>query len=51
MKIVAKALFLLLAIGGIVLVYYVSWFWRLFIIPIVILLVFDVVSDFLRKRG
>ncbi|HSX18740.1 MAG TPA: hypothetical protein VLE91_01250 [Candidatus Saccharimonadales bacterium] len=50
MKIVSKILFLTLATAGIVLVYYLSWFWRLFLIPIVVLLIFDVVSSFLKKK-
>lgn len=48
-SIIVEILFVVLAIGGIVAVYYLSWFWRIFIIPIVILLLWDVVSSFMKK--
>ena len=50
MKIIPKILFLLLALFGIVLVYYISWFWRIFLIPLIILLLVDVVSSFMRTK-
>lgn len=50
MQIIIKLLFVLIATAGIVAVYYLSWFWRIFIIPIVILLLWDVVSSLVKKK-
>ena len=50
MKIVSRVLFLGLALAGVVLVYYLSWFWRIFLIPLVILLLFDFVSSLVKKK-
>lgn len=45
-----KITFLLAALGGIVLVFYVSWFWRALLIPMIVILVGDVILG-LFKRG
>jgi hypothetical protein len=50
MNLFVRAFFIFLAIGGIVLVFFVSWFWRALIIPMVILLAVDVLSSFLKKK-
>ncbi len=50
MNIVVKLIFLLLAIGGIVLIFYVSWFWRALIGPMVAILLWDVGASLLRKK-
>ena len=50
MNLAIKLFFLLLAIGGIVMVFYVSWFWRALIAPMVIILLFDVLGNFFRKK-
>jgi len=50
MQIAGKVLFLILALAGIVAVFYVSWFWRLLLIPMIVILVVDVVGSFVRKK-
>ena len=50
MKLLGKFLFIILALAGIVVVFYVSWFWRAFLIPMVAILLWDVVSSFVRKK-
>jgi len=45
-----KILFFIVAVGGIVLVFFVSWFWRALIIPMVVLLLIDAVSSFWKKK-
>ena len=50
MNIVGKLIFLFVAVSGIVLVFYVSWFWRALIIPMVVIILIDVTSSFLRKK-
>jgi hypothetical protein len=49
-NIIIKIVFTLAAIGGIVLVFYVSWFWRLLLIPMIVIVLWDVASSFLRKK-
>lgn len=46
-----KILFLLVAIAGIVAVFYASWFWRALIAPMVLILLWDVMSSLFRKKG
>lgn len=50
MNLAIKLFFLLLAIGGIVLVFYVSWFWRALIAPMVLIILIDVFADLFRKK-
>lgn len=45
-----KIIFILAGIAGIVLVFYVSWFWRALIIPMIIIMMFDVVRSFFKKK-
>jgi len=49
-NLLVKLFFIFLAIGGIVLVFFVSWFWRALIIPMIILLMVDVLSSFLKGK-
>jgi len=50
MNLAIKVFFIVLAIGGIVLVFFVSWFWRALIIPMVLIILIDVLSSFFRKK-
>jgi len=50
MNILVKIFFAILAIGGIVLIFYVSWFWRALIGPMVVILLWDVGASFWRKK-
>ncbi|MBI3282909.1 hypothetical protein HYZ70_02425 [Candidatus Curtissbacteria bacterium] len=50
MQLLAKFLFVTLAAAGIAAVFYVSWFWRALIIPMVVILLWDVVASFLREK-
>jgi len=50
MKILGKLVLVIIALSGIVLVYFVSWFWRALLIPLIILLLVDVLSNALRKK-
>ncbi|KKR48111.1 MAG: hypothetical protein UT84_C0049G0004 [Candidatus Curtissbacteria bacterium GW2011_GWA1_40_16] len=50
MNILIKLFFVVLAIGGIILIFYVSWFWRALITPMVLILLFDVFGSFLGKK-
>jgi hypothetical protein len=50
MDILGKLVFLIVALAGVVLVFYVSWFWRALIIPMVVIILIDVTSSFLRKK-
>ncbi|MEK7580815.1 MAG: hypothetical protein AAB512_00890 [Patescibacteria group bacterium] len=50
MNLLVKICFVLLAIGGVVLVFYVSWFWRALIIPMIFILLVDVVSSLFKKK-
>jgi len=45
-----KIVFVLAAIAGIVAIFYVSWFWRALIVPMVILLLADVILGIFKKR-
>jgi len=49
MQILLKIVFVIAAIAGIVAIFYVSWFWRALIAPMIILLLADVISSFWRK--
>jgi len=51
MNILVKIFFAILAIGGMVLIFYVSWFWRALIGPMVVILLWDVGASFWRKKG
>lgn len=46
---ILKIVFVLAAVCGIVAIFFVSWFWRALIAPMVILLLADVVSDIWKK--
>ena len=46
-----KIVFVLAAIAGIVAIFYVSWFWRALIAPMIILLIADVVMSLFRKKN
>jgi len=48
-QILLKIIFVLAAIAGIVAIFYVSWFWRALIAPMIILLLADVIFSFWRK--
>ena len=50
MNLVIKLFFILLALGGIVLTFYVSWFWRALIIPMVLIVLIDIASSFFKKK-
>jgi len=50
MNLAIKLFFIILAIGGIVLVFFVSWFWRALIIPMVVIILIDVLSSFIKKK-
>ncbi|EKD57439.1 MAG: hypothetical protein ACD_57C00298G0003 [uncultured bacterium] len=45
-----KIIFIIAGIAGIVATFYVSWFWRGLIIPMVIILLADVVWEILKKK-
>lgn len=40
----------LAGVGGLFLIFYLSWFWRLFLIPIVVIVVYGVISSELKKN-
>lgn len=44
-----KILFVLAALCGVVAIFYVSWFWRALIVPMILLLLADVVVSFWGK--
>lgn len=46
-----KGLFLIVGIAAVVVVFKISWFWSLFIIPIVVLLTADILSSFFKKKN
>jgi hypothetical protein len=50
-----KILFVVVSIAGVVVIFLVSWFWSMFLIPIVLLLLYDVGSsfwkEFKKKKG
>lgn len=46
-----KIVFVLAAVAGIVAVFYVSWFWRALIVPMVLVLLIDVVLSVFKKKG
>jgi len=50
-QILLKIVFVLAAIAGIVAIFYVSWFWRALIAPMIILLLADVISSFWKKTN
>ncbi|MBI2598833.1 hypothetical protein HYW40_01260 [Candidatus Curtissbacteria bacterium] len=45
-----KILFLLAGIAGIVLIFFVSWFWRLLLLPMIVIMLWDVGSSLLKKK-
>jgi len=49
-NILIKIVFVLAAVGGIVLVFFVSWFWRLLLVPMIIIVLWDVGSGFFKKK-
>lgn len=48
---IVKIIFIVVAIVGIVSVFYVSWFWRAFLIPMAIILLWDGLSSLFGKKG
>ena len=44
-----RLLFILLAIGLVVAVFFVSWFWRLLLVPMIVILLWDGVRGMLKK--
>ena len=46
-----KIIFVMAAIAGIVAIFYVSWFWRALIAPMIILLLADVVMSLFKKKS
>jgi len=44
-----KLLFAIVGISGVVVIFLVSWFWSMFLIPIVLLLCYDFGSSFWRE--
>lgn len=46
-----KILFVLAAIVGVALVFVASWFWTLLLIPMVIIMLWDIIRSFLEKKG
>ncbi|MDP2632553.1 MAG: hypothetical protein Q8P25_02430 [Candidatus Curtissbacteria bacterium] len=51
MQILGKLIFLIVAIALAVLVFYVSWFWRLLLVPMIVILVVDVLGSLFRKKS
>jgi len=47
---VLKILFLIIAIAGVALIFFVSWFWRLLLAPMIIIMLVDVVSGLFKKK-
>ncbi|MBI4037853.1 hypothetical protein HY382_02300 [Candidatus Curtissbacteria bacterium] len=45
-----KIVFAVAAVAGLVAIFYVSWFWRALIAPMVILLFADVILSLFKKR-
>ncbi|MBI2327552.1 hypothetical protein HYU92_04505 [Candidatus Curtissbacteria bacterium] len=45
-----KFLFFLLAIGLIFLTFFVSWFWRLLLVPMIVILLWDGVRGLIGKN-
>jgi len=45
-----KIVFIIAVIAGIVAIFYVSWFWRALITPMIILLLGDVILSFFKKE-
>jgi len=46
-----KIVFVIAAIFGIIAIFYVSWFWRALIAPMIILFLADVVGSLFRKKS
>lgn len=46
-----KIVFILAAAAGIVAVFFVSWFWRALIVPMVLIIFVDVVLSVFKKKG
>gem|GEM_PF-4487326 len=45
-----KIFLLIVSILGVGIIFWISWFWSLFIIPIIVLLGWDILSSYLRKK-
>ena len=46
-----KIVFVIVAIVGIIAVFYVSWFWRALLVPMIVILLWDGVVSLLRKKS
>jgi len=46
-----KTLFIAAAIAGIVAVFFASWFWRLLLIPMILILLWDGVRSLWGRKG
>ncbi len=50
MNILGKLLFIIVALCGIALVFFVSWFWRLLLVPMIVVLLVDGIGGLFRKK-
>lgn len=50
MNVFAKIFFIVLALAGIIATFYLSWFWRGLIIPMILIVIADVVYSFVKKK-
>ena len=51
MNLFYKLFFLAVAIVGIIAIFFVSWFWSLLALPMVIVLTIDIISSVLKKKS
>ncbi len=47
---ILKIIFIIGGIAGIVLVFFVSWFWRLLLVPMIVIMLADVVMELFKKK-
>jgi len=47
---ILKIIFLLAGIAGIILVFFVSWFWRLLLAPMIVIMLWDVLASLVKKK-
>jgi len=50
-NLIYKIIVLVVIVVGIVAVFFVSWFWTLLLIPMVIILGVDIISSFFKKKN
>jgi len=48
---ILRTLFIIAGFAGIIAIFYVSWFWRALIAPMIIILFWDTIASFLRKKN